>query len=788
MKHGGSISTAEPQLHGIEKLKPIVKVTPSDESVAMLYLICEKLGFRSSTLPDTRASNKPAQYRLSVDYAEGLQDLISLLSAEEGKLLVKLYEMQLMERHLLPMLHVFSQRDGALTKDFTSIIALFELCLLFTKDNILASQAPPELLFDHRLRVKRLFEDEQFFSAILTLVVSSIDGMKQSRFPDQMVFELMKRSFLLVKQIVLIPDSNVLTGDFGRQSRVMRALCESKLMNFIAIASASLRHPSDGKLFSPHAANFVDILNALYSSIDPDAVALILTSVPGNSKSIESVLRDDEIRTIRKPIRHSRFSGSLSVKLATGEEYVLPASYMSKSDSSTGPQQLIKRSQSIRRKTGDGFLPIGVASNDDLRTYGHAAIQLLMSGAINELITISGNIIVVDQVTDDSLSIALMGLMTWFLRFSRTIGNQKIKKNSSSHGENNSDPFSMEFIMAALHPELVMTFSSNMRRDAYDRSKLRVLLSNIRYHREVLRAAEAIARVGYADCNTEYLLEYACKPSFAVSLRTILTGPCSARLSVKALSVAIEAIYVLIRLLRIVTDCSSLKNRNFMDFSCFIDSLACEVVVDALTRILTDSHLFNPASNRYLGSLIGKLARVNGGRFIFRISFIESLHSVIYDTNAAWKRLNQDLLNICFSVVSLFVDAVRKDPMEMIRIFFHVPSTLLKTARGLEKVISDSSLEKVEESYDLEERKDDSLDRIANWSLEEQIRWLVRQLFEDEDCSSTLSFVVSCIASFSTQNHHVFGQFLYLIMFLNFYCRNISSKSYSKTSNVYWQI
>jgi hypothetical protein len=230
--------------------------------------------------------------------------------------------MQLMERHLLPMLQVLSQRQGTLTKDFVSLTAVFELCLLFTKQDPIAPQAPPQLLLDHRMRIKRLFESTAPFSSVLAIVISAIDQMKHSDYPENMVLEIIKRSLSLVRQVVHIPDSTVITSEFGRQHRVMRAIYESKLMAFLVVASASLRHPNDGRIFSPHAAVLVDIIGSLYLASDPDAIASALSGKSSGQRGVESVLREDDTRKIRKPTRHSRFSGSLSVRLATSQAFL----------------------------------------------------------------------------------------------------------------------------------------------------------------------------------------------------------------------------------------------------------------------------------------------------------------------------------------------------------------------------------------------------------------------------------------------------------------------------------
>lgn len=281
---------------------------PADpETVSLLHSICSRFGH----LRDDKTGK--STYILSVDFVEALDDLMRLMLMDEGAIIIKLGEMGIMEKHLLPMLHTLCPRRD---RHEESILALLDLILLFTSPDIVADRAPQPLLLDYRRQYKRLFHDRSLLERILDLMVTTVAYRPDHFEADQ---EILSRIIKLIRNILIIPDYNpVNTGinvsigcPFGRQERIIEALVESRLMELLMIMASSGRSQ---KQFSSHSSQLLEIFQLIFCHFNPDDLAQVMTGGSQEVTRDESLLNTD--RNIARPIRHSRFAGSVQVRLS----------------------------------------------------------------------------------------------------------------------------------------------------------------------------------------------------------------------------------------------------------------------------------------------------------------------------------------------------------------------------------------------------------------------------------------------------------------------------------------
>lgn len=284
---------------------------PADnETIAILHAICGRLGHMAT------GNHK---YLLSVEFTEALDDLMRLLLTDEGPIIIKLGEMMVMEKHLLPMLLVL-RRD----RFEDSLLTLLDLILLFTSSEIVADRAPAPLLLDYRRQYKRLFHDQKPFSFLLDLLVTTVAYDEDNFERDQ---ELMSRIFKLIRNILIIPDHNCspITGGsfvfgaaFGRQERVIEALRDTRMLELLFVSCSSLNDPRDKRVFGPHVFTLLEIFQSIFTHFSPDELASFAS--PDDE---DGPRRDDIERSlysgdgqVKRPIRHARFSASFTVKLS----------------------------------------------------------------------------------------------------------------------------------------------------------------------------------------------------------------------------------------------------------------------------------------------------------------------------------------------------------------------------------------------------------------------------------------------------------------------------------------
>lgn len=305
----GSESTAEP----LTSLKA-KKLTSSDirakyqpldsETTTLLYGLVSRLG----------QSVEDNGYILSVDFDESLDDLTRLLGADEGQIIAKLGEMQIVGRHLVPMLSVMNR-----TRFEGELFMLLNILLLFTSNETMANRVPHQVLLDYRRQSKRHFESEKVLQSLLDLCLSCIT--LEQREKD---VELMGKIFTLLRNLLAIPDcsasyqsANVaLSSTFGRQERLIHGLQKTRLMEFLIVAAGSCNDRRDGRLFGPHVSLLIEIFHCLLKAADPDTISAMYSYEDGGPQRdhLENFVQAEP--KLRKPIRHSRFSGSVVVRLS----------------------------------------------------------------------------------------------------------------------------------------------------------------------------------------------------------------------------------------------------------------------------------------------------------------------------------------------------------------------------------------------------------------------------------------------------------------------------------------
>lgn len=564
------------------------------------------------------------------------------------------------------------------------------------------------------------------------------------------------RLFKLVRNILAIPDgteafrtANGMTmADYGRTELVLRAMKESRLLEFLMVTASSVE---SCPAFTPHALLIGEIFQFAFGAFSPIAAGRWQAGAVASELQAEL----EQERPLKKPIRHSNFSGSIVFRLSTGQDYILRQG--SKFDGSLD----LDRGKRTRRHGGRKPIPVTLTdfgggkhtwSHQDLEMVHRMAKEFLASCfnvLIRHLLTLHE-----DLINEDRFHWAVLRLTTWMLQFTRTAG----------------EPYRR--IYAILDVDGLIVYARLLPRFHYEKS-YPLMLALIILFREVLRtveamggeAAEATERRASLDIQHALFYQMELLQRFRVILQT-LKYP-----TIQAISILVETVHVLLKLLerycssrtlfvqkpkhqrvkksKVASDNDNndddddddegeeqaemederVVERRF-EFNQFVAEFASEPVLMTYTNLLclasrSETVNTNANLNRYISVMFYRLYHGAQARHLFyHLHFLDPAHRLL-SAPATVQKACKPLVQVCRSIVAGFFTELRTDPLLIVETFFpHAPRPVPASYSHHEKDIRDSA-----EDYPAgrdEVILPDSLNR------EQKIRLLVRRLVEQE--------------------------------------------------------
>lgn len=728
------------------------KYQPLDaETTSLLHGICGRFGHLP---PDPSAA-----YILSIDFGEALEDLARLLGSDEGQVLVRLGEMQVMARHLVPMLVVLS-RD----RFEGELITVLNLINLLLCSEVEANRASQEVLLDLRRQYKRVFESSAVMEALLNVAVTCVAPQPETA---EMDGEILKRVFTLIRNLLAIPDAseqyvaaNVsLASTFGRQERLVTHMQEARLIEFLLVAAGSCNDRRDRRLFGPHVPLLLEIFHCMFRVYDPSVIAAMHGfdgDGPQTCAAEEALQRE---RTIQRPVRHGRFSGTVVVRLSTGEDYVMSSRQLDRS-LTLDPGKRIQHRPKKWALEDFGALSSGLRSSEKMAIF-RVVLQFIRESFPELAVAFAERLDL--QNPQAALEWNALRLMAWTVRFARQV--------LAADGAGGSADLSLEHLYGAVDASLMIRIARATRRFLNEKQHSLVMAS-ICYFREALRLIDLMAHtaepVSIAEHAKTIQMEFFYRQEVVGILRLVLHH--SQRLSLKMLAVLVEANHVLLKLLHSYCTSRALvfvstarrgtaggggggggggegkgedeeeaedededetgQERQFY-FEQFVQDYCTENIIDALVRLLRHADGMDASVNRFVAALIHWiLVKVKMPGLFYRVSLLDAIHCCLSSTSLSWRRRNPDLLKVCAAVARSFLRELRRDPTLIVAAFFNPGYAARRamsrgTSRGEEPRGGRSEPARLPE----------------HWSLEEKLRWLVRSLVDGEQ-SSTVSWLI----------------------------------------------
>lgn len=142
-------------------------------------------------------------------------------------------------------------------------------------------------------------------------------------FREDLNLDPVKMVSRLLKNALICPEKECVGGNqiqnlaYGRRETIIASMAKSKMIDLIFTLSSS---SSDRKLFDPSrndvSAIFEDILCIISTIFDGIEISDLF------KKNAQQIANDIDSGKIRKPIRHGRFSGSVSVQLSVISDFL----------------------------------------------------------------------------------------------------------------------------------------------------------------------------------------------------------------------------------------------------------------------------------------------------------------------------------------------------------------------------------------------------------------------------------------------------------------------------------
>lgn len=735
--------------------KPKLEVLPSldEETRGILHSLCASLGHF-----DSKGDGK--KYYLGLNYQEGLQDLGELILADDdGQVIFELLEMDFISHHLLPSLgclmeialkgDIFVKNQRNLKSFIEQISLLLDPLLLFTSSSLPVHASLSNNIASHHKRIKYLFHSGHEWINLQNIVISlsqahSINSSLLKTFEGPIIIAKILR---LTSQILLVPDVPMLQQNLnGQTSKILDQIFNCRhpehhttFFDILLLACSSLDDGGDdADFFLPNKESIqslVAIFNSLLSPSNPDVIAK-LSSPTGQED--RSAIRSLENETpTKKPVRHSRFSGSLVVKLSTGKDLILRDSASSFSSSSSINETLDKSKRHQYRKKKIDTKDIQMLGIGDSKTENNITLLLedLTGGPLQSLLGKWRNTVISDFSTDHHTSKSFdpspgLDLMSWVIRWCRkaamlSLDNSRRRDILQRLGEIIGDH------QLPLHLSKQILSLLDLKEYVY-------LCSIIIFEKEYLRALEAIDVVD-ANLSTRIQLDLFYRLDYIQSFRKALQKS-SLTFSFRLNSHILEGNYCLLKQLKTFSSqhqhlfVASLENNSEnndasppekeFSLSNLLVEYRNESVVDSIISLIPHLNEMGESSSpisRYIAYLFSLLLSESSGKELFwkakSLCIINSFLQQGGGGGVLWKKDHFDLLKICRWIANSFIKELSKDPSLIISSFFPTSSRNLH-----HHYLSASSIQSI--------KAKEIPSTLVNQS--DKIEWVVRSLVHRE--------------------------------------------------------
>ena len=232
----------------------------------------------------------------------------------------------------------------------------------------------------HQRILKRMIGNERVQRVLLGTLVMALNGTGKNLSIDKLVAEdAVYLVFTLIKLTLSVPDVETASKaaidgmtkvQYGSTLGVLKGMRNSRMFEFLVAAAGNMERSDDFMPLNKNILLLAEIFESIFSICPPESL--------NDNLPVESIFEDSSTsNSSRKPLRHSRFSGSLSVRLSTGEDYVISQNYIKRiSKMCSGGSLNLDSLQRRRWKK-----PASSITGSHVKSFGMHELELLSQSA-----------------------------------------------------------------------------------------------------------------------------------------------------------------------------------------------------------------------------------------------------------------------------------------------------------------------------------------------------------------------------------------------------------------------
>ncbi len=470
---------------------------------------------------------------------------------------------------------------------------------------------------------------------------------------------------------------------YGKKETLLASMTCCKTIDIIFGISSAFENEDNGLPFN--TAREFDIYQKTWSIIscifrDVSADSIIDIKVGPKTGSAET-----EDRPIRKPIRHGRFSGSVSVRLSTGQTMVINNSVMFSSGMPGSLDATMRRNRKLEEKIS-AVQPMKKSySSEDRRLYFKLSKDYLESHFNNLFCTARSRFEKTSFLPPNDVA-NYMEIAAYFMEFCRVY---------SRNGAYENDLFSL--IYGIIDKKLLFSMIEHLHVTIVEKH-YPLMLRLLRFYRELLMLIDAFSKstIQERKSASDYLQKelFHSKTMLMVVKRVI---SCSKPVLKYFAHICLDCNNILFKLVDAYgvqhpywfvssspqlfsqisnndENCEAVQvlgaESNF-SYARLIKHYSSRDIVDFYAALLANCQFETIDTNSKVAQFLYRVLKdPECMHALMRPSIIVQLQRVL-SASLTWTLSNSDLITVSKKVVRNYCNLIKKDPMYLIESFFH---------------------------------------------------------------------------------------------------------------------
>ena len=472
---------------------------------------------------------------------------------------------------------------------------------------------------------------------------------------------------------------------YGKKETLLASMTRCKTIDIVFAISSALENDNHGLPFSQAQGYHIyqmawSIISCIFRDVCVDSI-IDIKATPKAAGSAEA-----EERPIRKPIRHGRFSGSVSVRLSTGQTMVINNAAMFAAGIPGSLDATVRRSKKLEEKISAIVQPQKKSYLTEERKLYFKLSKDYLDSHFNNLFVTAANRFANTSFLPPRDVANYMEIAAYFMEFCR------VHAKNSSDG---SDMFSL--IYGIVNKSLLFSMIEHLHISIIEK-RYPLILRLLRFYRELLMLIDAFSKSESQERKSasDYLQKelFHSKTMLMVTKRVIT----SSKPVLKYFThICLDCNNILFKLMEeygkehpywSVSSSSQVfahfankddddevirvlgAEHNF-SYSAFVKHYSARDIVDFYATLLANCQFESVDTNNKVAQFLYRVVKhPDYLHALMRPSIVVQLQRVL-SASSTWTSHNSALITASKKIVRSYCNLIKKDPMYLIESFYH---------------------------------------------------------------------------------------------------------------------